>query len=107
MKQISNLCQTSIGAAAQKQEESVNKTRTPTPIYRKGDKVWLDLRNYQTNRPKRSLDVKHAKYTVAKVLSPVSIKLTGIPSNIHPVFYPDLLRPVGKDLLPRQVSDDS
>jgi len=39
MKDVSDLCQTSIAAAAQKQEESVNKTRTPAPIYRISDKV--------------------------------------------------------------------
>ena len=39
MKLISNLCQTSIAIAAQKQEESANKTRTPALIYRVDDKV--------------------------------------------------------------------
>ena len=33
MKQIGDLCQTNMAAAAQKQEESANKTRTPAPIY--------------------------------------------------------------------------
>ena len=39
MKQIGDLCQTNMAAAAQKQEESANKTRTLALIYRKGDKV--------------------------------------------------------------------
>lgn len=73
MKDISDFCQISMAGAAQKQEESANKFRTPAPIYRKGDKVWLDLRNYKTNRPKKSLDARHAKYTVSEVLSPVSV----------------------------------
>ena len=106
MKKISDLCQANMAAAAQVQEESANRTRTPAPIYRKGDKVWLDLRNYQTNRPKRSLDAKHAKYTVAEVLSPVSVRLSGIPSNIHPVFHTDLIRLASQDPLPGQESDD-
>jgi hypothetical protein len=93
MKDVSDLCQTSIAAAAQKQGESVNKTRTPAPIYRVGDKVWLDLRNYTTTRPKKSLDARYAKYTVSEVLLPVSVRLTGIPRDIHLVFYTDLLRP--------------
>lgn len=107
MKDIADLCQTSMAAAMQKQEENANRTRTPAPIYRKGDKVWLDLRNYKTNRPKRSLDAKHAKYTVSEVLSPVSVRLSGIPSNIYPVFHTDLLRPASEDPLPGQESDDS
>jgi transposase InsO family protein len=106
MKKISDLCQASMAAVAQKQEESANKARAPAPIYRKGDKVWLDLRNYQTNRPKKSLDAKHAKYTVAEVLSPVSVRLSGIPSNIHPVFHTDLLRLASQDPLPGQETDD-
>ena len=107
MKDISNLCQTNMAAAAQNQEESANRTRTPAPIYRVGDKVWLDLRNYQTNRPKKSLDARHAKYTVSEVLSPISVRLSGIPSNIHPVFHTDLLRPASEDPLPGQEADDS
>ena len=107
MKEVSDFCQTSMAAAAQKQEDSANKTRTPAPIYRKGDKVWLDLRNYQTERPKRSLAERHAKYTVSEVLSPVSVRLTGIPRDIHPVFHTDLLRPASEDPLPGQETDDN
>jgi hypothetical protein len=72
-----------------------------------GDKVWLDLRNYKTNRLKRSLDMRYAKYIVAEVLSPVSVRLSGIPSNIHPVFYTDLLRLASGDWLPSQEYDDN
>jgi len=106
MKKISDLCQVSMGAAAQQQEESANKSRTPAPIYKEGDKVWLDLRNYSTNRPKKNLDSKHAKYTVSKIFSPASVELTGIPSSIHPIFHTDLLRPSSEDPLPGQVRDD-
>ena len=96
-----------MAVAAQKQEVSANKTRTPAPIYRVGDKVWLDLRNYQTNRPKKSLDAKYAKYTVSRVLLPALVELTGIPSGICRTFYTDLLRLASQDPLPGQVSDDN
>ena len=69
--------------------------------------MWLDLRNYRTDRPKKSLDARHAKYTVAEVLSPVSVRLTGIPGDIHPVFHTDLLRPASQDPLPGQETDDN
>ncbi|KAF2206329.1 hypothetical protein CERZMDRAFT_53356, partial [Cercospora zeae-maydis SCOH1-5] len=48
--------------------------------------------NYRTNRPKRSLDLRYAKYTVEAVLLPVSVRLLEIPSSIYLVFYIDLLR---------------
>ena len=76
-------------------------------MYRKGDKVWLDLRNYRTTRLKRSLDARHAKYTISEVLSPVLVRLLGIPGNIHPVFHTDLLRLASEDPLLGQESDDS
>lgn len=106
MKEVTDLCQVLMADSAQKQEETANKRRTPAPGYKEGDKVWLDLRNYRTSRPKKSLDAKHAKYTVDKVLSPVSVRLSGIPGNIHPVFHTDLLRPAAQDPLYGQESDD-
>lgn len=39
MKSISDLCQASMAAAAQRQEDNANRNRTPAPIYREGDKV--------------------------------------------------------------------
>lgn len=53
------------------------------------------------------MDARHAKYTVSEVLSPVLVRLSGIPSNIYLVFHIDLLRPASKDRLPGQESDDS
>lgn len=44
---------------------------------------------------------------MAEVLSPVSVRLSGIPRNIHPVFHTDLLRPAGRDPLPGQELDDN
>ena len=95
-----------IAEVVQKQEDNANKVRTLALVYKEGDKVWLDLRNYHTLCLKKSLDAKYVKYTVDKVLSLVSVRLSGIPSNIHPVFYTDLLRLAAQDPLSRQESDD-
>lgn len=107
IKDITDACQAQMGATVQRQEDSANKKRIPAKAFKVGDKVWLDLRNYTTDRPKRSLDYKHAKYTVSDVLSPLSIRLQGIPRGIHPVFHPDLLRLAEDSPLPGQWNDDS
>ena len=107
IKKVTEICQASMAASNQQQEESANKRRRPAPTFRKGDKVWLNLRNYTTDRPMKKLDIRQAKYTVAEVISPLSIRLEGIPSAIHPVFHPDLLKLASRDPLVDQVVDDS
>jgi hypothetical protein len=107
IKRAEEICQASMATSIQKQEEAANRRRNPAPIFRKGDKVWLDLRNYRTDRPKKKLDIRHAKYTVAEVISPLSIRLEGIPKDIHAIFHPDLLRLASADPLPGQEVDDN
>jgi len=104
---VTELCQASMALANQDQEVSANKKRVPAPKFKVGDKVWLDLRNYGSERPKKKLDARHAKYTVSEVISPLSIRLGGITSGIHAVYHPDLLRLCADDPLPAQVIDDS
>ena len=59
---VTDMCQAAMAVAAQKQEVSANRKRTPATTFRVGDKVWLDMRNYKTDRPLRSLDFKQAEY---------------------------------------------
>lgn len=107
IKEITDLCQASMGASVQAQEEAANRKRNAATVFRVGDKVWLNLKNYRTDRLKRSLDFKHAKYTVAEVLTPVTVRLSGIPRGIETVFHTDLLRLASRDPLFGQEIDDN
>lgn len=64
--------------------------------------MWLSLENIRTQRPNQSLDHRHAKYTVLKVLGSHNYRLD-TPPGIHNVFHTRLLRPAGTDPLPGQI----
>src|SRR5258707_719267 len=58
------------------------------PEYKVGDKAWLSLQNYSSDRPMKKLDHKWAgPFTITKVISPTAIKLclSMQEKNIHPV----------------------
>ena len=91
----------------QEQERQANKSRSPAPAYRIGDKVWLNLKNVRrTGRTSKKFDWKHAKYTVTKIVSPHAVQLD-VPGYRHPTFHVDLLRPAATDPFPSQAVDDS
>ena len=46
------------------------------PEYKVGDKAWLSLQNYSSDRPMKKLDHKWAgPFTITKIVSPAAIKL--------------------------------
>jgi hypothetical protein len=66
-----------------------------TPKLSSGDKVWLDARNIQTDRPSRKLSHKRlGPYEVIEQVGKVSYHLK-LPSSmkVHPVFHVSLLYP--------------
>lgn len=83
----------------QEQERQVNRQQNPSPAYKIGDKVWLNLRNLRTDRPSKKLDDKAAKFTITEVIGSYNYKLD-VPGAVHNVFHVDLLRPAGTDPLP-------
>lgn len=104
IRQITDICQAVMADATQTQEKNANRTRIPAKRFKKGDKVWLDLRNYHTTRPKNKLNWRYAKYTVFEVVGPSSLKLKGIPGHIYNQFHTDVIRRAPKDPLPSQVN---
>lgn len=98
--------QTSMAFAQDQQEKQANRTRQAAPIYKKGDKVWLNLRNVKSIRPYKKLDWLHAQYTVVEAPTSHTVRLN-VPTGIHPVFHVELIRPASTNPLPSQFVDDS
>src|SRR5260370_30050316 len=66
------------------------------PEYKVGDKVWLSLQNYSSDRPMKKLDHKWASpFAFTKVISPATIKLclSAQEKNIHPVISISIICP--------------
>ena len=45
--------QAALASAKEEQERQTNRHRNAAPLYKPGDKVWLNLRNFKTNRPSK------------------------------------------------------
>jgi hypothetical protein len=91
-----------MATAQQQQEEFANRHRQAAISFHVGDKVWLNLKNVNTDRPSKKLDDKNAKFTVIEVISSHAYRLN-TPPGIDNVFHVSLLRPASSDPLPSQV----
>ncbi|THC88327.1 hypothetical protein EYZ11_012225 [Aspergillus tanneri] len=106
LEEATNWAQAALAVAQDQQQEQANRNRQAAPVYRTGDKVWLNLKNIRTERWSKKLDWTHAKYTVVEVPTPLTVRLD-VPTGIHPVFHVELVRPAATDPLPSQVVDDT
>lgn len=105
LQQVREFTQVALAASQAKMEDSANKKRQPAEELRVGDKVWLDMRNYRSQRPSKKLDALHQKYEVIKVASPYVVELS-VPEGIYPRFHVDQLKRVRNNPLPSQEDDD-
>ena len=87
-------------------EISANKNRQPQEFYKKGDLVWLNLKNIQTPQLSKKLAWINAKYRITKVVSPHEVQLA-VPSGIWPNFHVELLKRDPQNPLPSQISNDT
>lgn len=95
--------ETMMHASQQEMERQANRHRTPAPIYKPGDWVWLHLRREGTGRKLRD---RQGKYQVLEKISSHNYRLD-IPGQAHSVFHVDLLRPTANDPLPSQIIHDN
>ena len=106
LQEATDWAQAAIASAQAIQEEQTNRRRQAAPIYKKGDWVWLNLRNVRTQRPSKKLDWLHGRYKIVEVPSPYTVRLD-VPTGIHPVFHTELVRPAATDPFPSQIVDDT
>ena len=106
LQEIHDHLRTEMGRAQAIQAENSNRRRTPAPIFRAGDRVWLDARNITTCRPSKKLDHRRlGPYEVIEAVGPNAARLR-LPETVrlHPVFHVSLLEHASDDPLPGQQS---
>ena len=73
--------------------EQANRKRTPDPVLKTGDRVWLKRKNIRTTRPSAKLDYKQlGPFTILTRVGTRVYKLDLPPSaRLHPVSHISLL----------------
>ena len=106
LRDATDWAQSAIAVAQETQQDQTNRRRQAAPVYKQGDRAWLNLRNVRSQRPSKKLDWLHAQYTVEEVPTPHTVRLN-VPTSIHPVFHVEPIRPAATDPLPSQIVDDT
>src|SRR6266704_2098323 len=65
------------------------------PVYKVGDKVWLETKNLKINQPNKKLTEKRiGPFEVTQIVSANAVKLKlPVAFQLHPVFNVDLIHP--------------
>lgn len=105
MEDVWKVVSEKIQKAQDQQKKQADRRRRPVD-FSVGDKVWLSLRHYQTDRPNKKLDSQMAGPFLILEQVGNSYRLD-LPDSmrIHPVFSPDKLRRAANDPLPGQVTE--
>jgi hypothetical protein len=101
-------CKEQITLAQSRMAEHANKHRKPAPLYKPGDKVWLSLRNFTTQRPTKKLDDRNVRCEIEKRIgSSYRLKLPPgmAATRTNRTFHTSLLRLDPEDPLPQQHND--
>lgn len=90
--------------AAEDMARYYDQLKGEAPQYKIGDKVWLEGKDLQTDRPSKKLDDRrYGPYKITKIIGPNTYQLHLPPSmKIHPVFHTVKLRPFTEDSVGRR-----
>jgi flagellin-specific chaperone FliS len=80
--------------------KNINKRRKLGPQLKKGDKVYLLIKNLRSKRLSKKLDyIKVRLFLIKEVKGAINYKLNlPINTKIHPVFYISLLKPADPNI---------
>ncbi|RKF54889.1 hypothetical protein GcM3_206023b [Golovinomyces cichoracearum] len=108
MQKIIENLQINASLMQQQQAKYSNTHRSDAPLYKVGDMVYVDTRNWNTDRPTKKLDDKYAgPWKVTRVVPGSRAVEVDLPSElksegIFNVFHPQLLRLYIPDPVPLQ-----
>ncbi len=81
--------------AVRRHKDVADTRRSPTPVYRPGDKVWLSTRDLRLHLPCKKLSPRYiGPFTIQRQINEVTYRLT-LPAQyrVHPTFHVSLLKP--------------
>lgn len=105
LNDIHEFCRSNIAEANKRYSKYYDKSHSPTPVFQPNDLVLLSLRNVQTRRPSKKLDIRRAgPYKVIEAIGTHAYRIDLPPTmKIHNVFHVSLLDPYVEPSYPNQI----